>query len=53
MSKGEFCVAALGNAIVDVIVKVENSFLVDNSIEKGVMTVIDADQAEALYNKLV
>ena len=53
MSKAEFGVVALGNAIVDVIVQTKDEFLVDNEIEKGVMTLIGADQAEALYDQVV
>ena len=53
MSKVEFDVVALGNAIVDVIVRTKDEFLVDNEIEKGVMTLIGADQAEKLYDRVV
>ena len=53
MSKAEFDVVALGNAIVDVIVRTKDEFLVDNEIEKGVMTLIGADQAETLYERVV
>ena len=53
MSKAEFGVVALGNAIVDVIVQTKDEFLVVNEIEKGVMTLIGADQAEALYDQVV
>ena len=53
MSKVEFDVVALGNAIVDVIVRTKDEFLVDNEIEKGVMTLIGADQAETLYDRVV
>ena len=53
MSKAGFNVVAIGNAIVDVIVKINTDFLLENKIEKGVMTLIDADQAEALYEKAI
>jgi len=53
VSKAEFDVVALGNAIVDVIVRTKDEFLVDNEIEKGVMTLIGADQAEKLYDRVV
>jgi len=53
VSKAEFGVVALGNAIVDVIVQTKDEFLIDNEIEKGVMTLIGADQAEALYDQVV
>jgi sugar/nucleoside kinase (ribokinase family) len=53
VSEAEFGVVALGNAIVDVIVQTKDEFLVVNEIEKGVMTLIGADQAEALYDQVV
>lgn len=42
-------VVAIGNAIVDVIVPVEDGFLQANGVEKGVMTLIDQERASALY----
>lgn len=42
-------VVAIGNAIVDVVVQVDDSFLSDNGVEKGIMTLIDQDRARALY----
>ena len=33
-------VVAIGNAIVDVVVQVDDSFLSDNGVEKGIMTLI-------------
>ncbi len=42
-------VAGLGNAIVDVIAPVEERFLAQNGIDKGVMTLIDETRASALY----
>lgn len=42
-------VVAIGNAIVDVIVPVEDEFLRENGVEKGVMTLIDQDRAASLY----
>ena len=42
-------VLCLGNAIVDVICRVEDDLLVAQSIVKGSMTLIDGDRAEALY----
>jgi len=53
VSKAGFNVVAIGNAIVDVIVKTNTDFLLENEIEKGVMTLIDADQAEGLYEKVI
>src|SRR5215472_1408166 len=45
-------VAAIGNAIVDVIAPAEESFLVDNQLAKGAMTLIDEARAEALYARM-
>ena len=53
MSKAGFNVVAIGNAIVDVIVQTNDDFLLDNKIEKGVMTLIGADEAAALYEKVI
>lgn len=45
-------VAAIGNAIVDVIAPAEEAFLADNQLAKGAMTLIDEAQAEALYGRM-
>lgn len=45
-------VVGIGNAIVDVLSKTEDDFLKTNKINKGTMTLIEADQAEALYAKM-
>ncbi|HEV7434267.1 MAG TPA: adenosine kinase [Pseudorhizobium sp.] len=50
MSK--FDVLTVGNAIVDIIARCEDSFLSDNEIIKGAMNLIDADRAELLYAKM-
>ena len=42
-------VAAIGNAIVDVISPASEEFLVEHSLAKGAMTLIDAGQAIGLY----
>jgi sugar/nucleoside kinase (ribokinase family) len=47
-----FDVAGLGNAIVDVLAPVEEQFLLDHSIAKGVMTLIDEHRAHALHGAL-
>ncbi len=44
----EFQVAALGNAIVDVIAEVDERFLDEFSIPKGGMVLIDTERAEAV-----
>ena len=45
-------VAAIGNAIVDVIAPADDAFLVDNALAKGAMTLIDAARAGELYARM-
>ena len=45
-------VVGIGNAIVDVIAHAEDSFLTEHSLNKGSMTLIDAERAEALYGAM-
>nr|CAD6428215.1 adenosine kinase [Rhizobium sp. Q54] len=45
-------VLTIGNAIVDIIARCEDSFLGDNAIIKGAMNLIDAERAELLYSKM-
>ena len=45
-------VVGIGNAIVDVLSHAEESFIVDNKLAKGGMTLIDAEQAQSLYAKM-
>ena len=45
-------VAAIGNAIVDVIAPAEDAFLASNQLVKGAMTLIDEARAEALYARM-
>jgi sugar/nucleoside kinase (ribokinase family) len=47
-----FDVAALGNAIVDVIAPADDAFLVEQALAKGSMTLIDTDQAGTLYDRM-
>jgi sugar/nucleoside kinase (ribokinase family) len=47
-----FDVAAIGNAIVDVIAPAEDAFLEANRLAKGAMTLIDQGEAEALYARM-
>ncbi|MFZ1774739.1 MAG: adenosine kinase [Rhizobiaceae bacterium] len=42
-------VLCIGNAIVDIIARCEDDFLVANGIHKGAMNLINAPRAEALY----
>ena len=49
MTTHDIDVLAIGNALVDVIAIAEPAFLSDNSIPKGSMRLIGADDAERLY----
>jgi len=51
MSK-KFQVVGIGNSVVDVLSHVEDEFLVENGIEKGIMTLIDLERAVAIYKKI-
>lgn len=42
-------VAAIGNALLDIIAEASDEFLGEHKISKGAMTLIDAGQAETLY----
>ena len=46
----EYDVLCIGNAIVDIIARCDDDFLVDNGIIKGAMNLIDAERAELLYS---
>jgi sugar/nucleoside kinase (ribokinase family) len=48
----QFDVLTIGNAIVDIIARCEDSFLNDNGIIKGAMNLIDAERAELLYSRM-
>jgi sugar/nucleoside kinase (ribokinase family) len=45
-------VAAIGNAIVDVIAPADDAFLEANGVAKGAMTLVDEAQSQALYAKM-
>ncbi len=49
MTVSSLDVVGLGNAIVDVIAHAEDSFLEQRGLNKGAMTLVDAEQAETLY----
>ena len=48
----QFDVLCIGNAIVDIIARCDEAFLVDNGIVKGAMNLIDAERAELLYSRM-
>jgi sugar/nucleoside kinase (ribokinase family) len=52
MAAFRFDVLGIGNAIVDVIARAEDDFLLDHKMRKGTMALIDEAQAEALYEAM-
>ncbi len=52
MSDTKYDVLAIGNAIVDIIAKADDAFLVEQDIAKGGMTLIDMARAEQLYSDM-
>ncbi|HXV30748.1 MAG TPA: adenosine kinase [Sinorhizobium sp.] len=48
----KFDVLTIGNAIVDIIARCDDSFLLDNGIIKGAMNLIDAERAQLLYSRM-
>lgn len=51
-SEKTYDVLCIGNAIVDIIARCEEDFLLANGIAKGAMNLIDADRAELLYARM-
>ena len=49
MTRSSLDILAFGNAIVDVLAQADERFLVDHSLAKGSMQLIDETRAEALY----
>jgi sugar/nucleoside kinase (ribokinase family) len=49
MTRADYDLTGIGNAIVDVIAHADDAFLAAHGIEKGSMTLIDAARAEELY----
>ena len=47
-----FDVVGIGNAIVDVLTQAEDSFVEDEGLPKGSMTLIDGPRAEGLYDRM-
>src|SRR3954468_1915719 len=52
MSETRFDVLCIGNAIVDVLARVEDSFLAKHGLTKGMMRLIDEATAEQLYRDM-
>lgn len=49
MTAAQYDVVGIGNAIVDVIARADDTFLTAKKLAKGAMTLIDEGQADALY----
>ena len=52
MPASQFDVLGIGNAIVDVIARTEDDFLVKHGMQKGTMALIDEARAEAIYDSM-
>jgi sugar/nucleoside kinase (ribokinase family) len=52
MIASRYDVLGIGNAIVDVISRAEDDFLIRHGMRKGAMTLIDQDRAEAIYDAM-
>ena len=52
MTNATYDVIGVGNAIVDVLSPTEDEFLTSHGLDKGMMTLIDTDQAAALYDAM-
>lgn len=48
----KFQVVGIGNAMVDVLARAEDSFLAEAGIEKGIMQLIDMERAVSLYGSI-
>lgn len=52
MTKTTYDVLTVGNAIVDIISRCDDAFLIENGITKAAMNLIDAERAELLYSRM-
>ena len=50
--EARYDIVAIGNAIVDVIAQADDAFLEEEQLNKGAMTLIDADRAKQLYSDM-
>lgn len=48
----KFQLLTVGNAIIDILVNVEEKFLVEQKLDKSAMKLVDADESNALYSKV-
>jgi sugar/nucleoside kinase (ribokinase family) len=52
MTAARYDVLGIGNAIVDVLARTDDDFLVRQNMRKGAMTLIDEDRATAIYDAM-
>ena len=52
MADTRYDVIGVGNAIVDVLAPVEESFLAEHGLDKAMMTLIDGERGHALYEAM-
>ena len=50
--KKKYNVYGIGNALVDIVTEVDEQFLINNEIEKGLMTLIEEDRQDQLYKAI-
>ena len=51
-ARTRFDVVAIGNAMVDVLANMDDEFLTEHNMPKGMMTLIDASAAESIYRNI-
>src|ERR1051326_4731004 len=52
MTSARYDVLGIGNAIVDVLARTDDDFLVRQNMRKGAMTLIDEERATAIYEAM-
>ncbi len=52
MDKKKYKVTGIGNAIVDIVAHVQDEFLMDHDLEKGIMKIVEEDQIKKLHSKV-
>ena len=52
MNNNKIDVLTIGNALTDILVQVEDDFLIEQNLKKGIMHLIEADRASDLYQKM-
>ncbi|MEK9672053.1 MAG: adenosine kinase [Rhodospirillaceae bacterium] len=52
MNNPRYDVAGIGNAIVDVLTRTDDTFLAAQGLDKGAMTLVDQDRSRAVYEKV-